>query len=473
MNRLLVCTALVFTSSVASWSEAQSCGDWQQVAGQNLPPSRWLLAMAHHADNGTTVMFSGQLLADWAERNDTWIYDGASWRQALVAGPSKRSGSTMAYDERRGRTVLFGGSVQPIVGDGRRDFYNDTWEWDGASWRQVASGGPPPRMGAAIAYDPIRQRIVLAGGVIYNGSWTALSDCWGWDGVSWVELPSLPRAVGYAPMAFDAARGRLVLFSGTCGQYCGLNGETLELGPAGWVVAATGGPIARANHFMAYSPELGGTALFGGTFGNPSGEMNDTWLWRDGAWSQLQLPTVPPRREAGGMVYDSTRRRLFIFGGGLNSPPTLLQDQWELVAPPRLEIVSQPVNQSAAVDAPVSFLVQVQAGNDCVVPVTYQWQRRDPLVLDADSPGAWIDLQDGSQFVNTRTGGLIIAHPIPALATGYRCRIGGGCGCRPEARYIYSDVVNFDIACPADFNADGGVDFSDVETFFLRWETGC
>jgi hypothetical protein len=33
--------------------------------------------------------------------------------------------------------------------------------------------------------------------------------------------------------------------------------------------------------------------------------------------------------------------------------------------------------------------------------------------------------------------------------------------------------VNFNIACPADFNADGGVDFTDVEAFFERWENGC
>jgi probable HAF family extracellular repeat protein len=30
-----------------------------------------------------------------------------------------------------------------------------------------------------------------------------------------------------------------------------------------------------------------------------------------------------------------------------------------------------------------------------------------------------------------------------------------------------------DEACPSDFNADGGVDFSDVEAFFERWENGC
>jgi len=37
----------------------------------------------------------------------------------------------LAYDSRRERVVLYGGS------NGTQTF-GDTWEWDGANWRQVA-----------------------------------------------------------------------------------------------------------------------------------------------------------------------------------------------------------------------------------------------------------------------------------------------------------------------------------------------
>jgi hypothetical protein len=94
-------------------------------------------------------------------------------------------------------------------------------------------------------------------------------------------------------------------------------------------------------------------------------------------------------------------------------------------------------------------------------------------VLDPEAPNAWMDLQEGPQFVNVRSPGLMIARPTLSIATGYRCRIGGGCDCSPESGFIYSDEVNFGISCPADFNADGGVDFTDVEAFFERWENGC
>jgi hypothetical protein len=69
---------------------------------------------------------------------------------------------------------------------------------------------------------------------------------------------------------------------------------------------------------------------------------------------------------------------------------------------------------------------------------------------------------------------MTVVRPGPAIATGYRCKIGGGCGCEPNpGGFIYTDTVNFSIACPADFNADGGIDFGDVEAFFERWENGC
>jgi hypothetical protein len=138
-------------------------------------------------------------------------------------------------------------------------------------------------------------------------------------------------------------------------------------------------------------------------------------------------------------------------------------------------ITSQPVDQNVDVDTPVTFIVEVANDPACTAFVTFQWQRRNPLVADQAAPGAWIDLADGSGFLNTRGSGLIIVRPTPGLATGYRCKMSGGCGgCDPgPGGFIYTNTVNFTIACPADFNADGGVDFGDVEEFFTRWENGC
>jgi hypothetical protein len=95
-------------------------------------------------------------------------------------------------------------------------------------------------------------------------------------------------------------------------------------------------------------------------------------------------------------------------------------------------------------------------------------------VADDAAPNAWIDLQDGAGFVNTGTASMTIQRPVPGLATGYRCKITGGCGCESAAEGVaYTNTVNFSVACPSDFNADGGVDFGDIQAFFERWENGC
>ncbi len=142
--------------------------------------------------------------------------------------------------------------------------------------------------------------------------------------------------------------------------------------------------------------------------------------------------------------------------------------------PDGVAIVTQPTDQNVGVDTPVAFVVEVGTDPACTTPVTYQWQRRNPLVADPASPNAWIDLADGNGFFGTHAPNLTLLRPIPGLATGYRCKIGGGCGCEPsQGGFVYTNTVNFSVACPADFNADGGIDFGDVEAFFERWENGC
>ncbi|MFZ4431215.1 MAG: hypothetical protein ACOYPS_12780 [Phycisphaerales bacterium] len=119
-------------------------------------------------------------------------------------------------------------------------------------------------------------------------------------------------------------------------------------------------------------------------------------------------------------------------------------------------------------------MVEVDAAAACTTPVTYQWQRRDPSVLDPASSDAWIDLSDGAGVFGSRGPNLTLLAPTLAFATGFRCRVGGGCGCESgPGTFTFSETVTYSLNCPADFNADGGIDFSDVEAFFQRWENGC
>ena len=120
------------------------------------------------------------------------------WTQKQDAGPSARQFPAMAYDSSRGRTVLFGGGTGTTALTG----LNDTWEWDGEHWTQVADTGPPGRLQAVMAYDVHRNQTVLFGGT--HGK----ADTWGWDGRNWTQLAdsgAWPR-VAFA-MAYDQAAG--------------------------------------------------------------------------------------------------------------------------------------------------------------------------------------------------------------------------------------------------------------------------
>jgi hypothetical protein len=75
----------------------------------------------------------------------------------------------MAYDDARGVTVLFGGYDGTTLRD-------DTWQWDGNAWTQLAVSGPEPRVAHAMAYDLARQVAVLFGGVTTGVPY--LGDTW-------------------------------------------------------------------------------------------------------------------------------------------------------------------------------------------------------------------------------------------------------------------------------------------------------
>ena len=137
--------------------------------------------------------------------------------------------------------------------------------------------------------------------------------------------------------------------------------------------------------------------------------------------------------------------------------------------PRTLVIVEQPQNQAVASSSSITFSVVARRTNDCHSLVKYAWQRRDMRVPDETAAGAWVDLHDGGEFINTATAAFTILHSLPSMTGPFRCRIVDPCGCDS----LVTDSVDFSVACPADFNADGGVDFTDIEAFFERWENGC
>src|SRR5262249_31259951 len=95
------------------------------------------------------------------------------------AGPSNRQNHAMTYDSARHVVVLFGGYR------GGFGLNNETWERDGKPWTKITPKGASPdaRGNMGLAYDSVRQKVVLYGGAGIGG--TALGDTWEYDASGW------------------------------------------------------------------------------------------------------------------------------------------------------------------------------------------------------------------------------------------------------------------------------------------------
>ena len=80
------------------------------------------------------------------------------WTLKAETGPSRRDWTAMAYDAKRGVTVLFGGR---FFDGSSLIHYDDTWEWDGNAWTEieVEVAGPSPRSLHAMVYDPVSESV--------------------------------------------------------------------------------------------------------------------------------------------------------------------------------------------------------------------------------------------------------------------------------------------------------------------------
>lgn len=252
-----------------------------------------------------------------------------TWREVLPVNclsPGPRLSRSIAYDEVRNRVVLFGGA-----GTGSTIF-GDTWEYDDTVWQeQFPPTSPPARYGHAMVYDVLRQKVVMFGGRIASARF---NDMWLWDGMTWQQQTTAlqPSPRNSHAMAYDPVRNRIVLFGGQVGVplTTQANDETWEFDGAVWVQLSPliTSPTARMQHSLVYDVARGECVLFGGyDIGNPN--MGDTWTWNGLAWTQEAPATMPLGRRSHAMAYDAPRQKM-VMAHGLGYPdPTYLTDTWE------------------------------------------------------------------------------------------------------------------------------------------------
>ncbi len=268
------------------------------------------------------------------EGPDVWSYsfgaDGGWTVQAAIGEiPPARHGAASIFDPIRSRIIVHGGW------DGRR-ILSDTWELslqDPPAWSRLTTvGDAPVSYVAAAIYDPLRDRMIVSGGL--GPDVTSQHNVWSLSlkGVfEWTPLVTLgdwrPRG-GHAAV-YDEQRDRMVVFGGglpDADSWATYN-DTWALALSGvgvWCSLDTAGqplgqrPRDRAFHSLVQDPIGDRMIMVGGFVPGPfsKGPFDDAWEFRfdDLTWHLISPgDAAVPVWTAPDAVYDSRRRRELVF----------------------------------------------------------------------------------------------------------------------------------------------------------------
>lgn len=255
------------------------------------------------------------VLADFADSAGVWTYSGP-W----IQGPHSAYDACV-YDAVHDRLVVYTGAG---AGDTWTCALGDTFAWSGLS----TVGEPPARQQPGYAYDSTRNRLLVFGGLSSDGS-GARSDVWA---LSLDETPTWTEiiAVGAPPpgrfdlgMAYDPVRDQIVVSGGTSGSvFSGLLADTwtLPLGTTGatwqqWTSAAPFG--ARVGVHLLYDPVRDRVLQYGGFDGAfTDGDVWSLALTGGHAWTRVTTQgTYPANRYDGAVAYDPLSDKMWLFYG--------------------------------------------------------------------------------------------------------------------------------------------------------------
>jgi hypothetical protein len=189
--------------------------------------------------------------------------------------------------------------------------FRETWRFDGSQWTLLDTAGPRAPMGPAGAFDARRGRFVVFGGRIpgVTGPDRFPAETWEWDGAQWTRFDA-PGPLGRNGhvMAYDRASGRVVLHGGVNGVALT---DTWSWDGARWQLHTMEGPRTLFGAATAHPDS--GIVLFGGhTLGR--GPAKSTWHWTGRDWRELATDGPAPRT-FNMMTTDTRRGRIYLFGG--------------------------------------------------------------------------------------------------------------------------------------------------------------
>lgn len=143
----------------------------------------------------------------FALSTSTWTWDGSAWKKVAggIDAGDARPDAHLAFDRAHSQLVYVGSRF--------------TWTWDGTGWQKHAQ---PAIASGTLGYDAVRGTVMLVQQDSFACDQAACrTTVWTWDSKAWTQVvtdrvPLLPltRSGAYLPpMAFDEARGVMVLFA--------------------------------------------------------------------------------------------------------------------------------------------------------------------------------------------------------------------------------------------------------------------
>jgi hypothetical protein len=245
--------------------------------------------------------------------------------RAAALAPTPRHSHAMAFDGASGKVMLFGGRPAGSLDAA------DTWHWDGAAgtWSQATPAtAPPARNQHAMAYDAARGQVLLFGGTAPGGAYAA--DTWVWDGTTWSQRApaTAPSARAGHALVYDSARQVVVLFGGhdVSGTW---NGEVWEWDGSAWTQRQPSSSPVLHYAVGAWDGHRQRVVFYGAT-ADGTGQSNapPVWEWDGNAWSKRLASPGPGSRMGTTMVGD-TARGVIVLCSGIVVPLLYLNDTWE------------------------------------------------------------------------------------------------------------------------------------------------
>ena len=308
---VIACVALSAPATAEVWVELSPAGP--------KPSAR---------DNGATIydpvahrviLFGGRTGA--SKLNDVWSYDLVlgTWTDitpALGPAPTPRFTQNGVYDPVGHRMIIWSGQGSPHL-------FNDVWAFDlnTHTWSEFTPPDPKPniRYGTAAVFDPVDRDLVTFAGFTNQGrfddTWRFDVDASGWTEVTQLSFP-VERCLHSA--AYDILNRRMIMYGGQTGGALALDDIwILDLATDSWAdVTPAVRPSGRFFVGMDYDSSRHRVLVQGGYM--QSGATDEVWAFDldSQSWSELQPGGVGPEARSGAMAtYIVTEDRLLLLGG--------------------------------------------------------------------------------------------------------------------------------------------------------------